>query len=96
MAPVLLWGALGHLLARGKRAFTILVLGGHTLAVLACLQLGSPYEPGTQQWEYFSRAQRLGPVALWATLGLYIVGLAAAWRLVSSRYVWELMEDLPE
>jgi hypothetical protein len=35
-------------------------------------------------------------VALWATLGLYIVGLAAAWRLVSSRYVWELMEDLPE
>ena len=96
VAPLLRWGALGHLLAGGKRTLAIVVLGAHTLAVLGCLQFGSPYEPGAQQWEYFERAQRLAPVALWATLGLYIVGLAAAWRLVTSRYVWELMEDSPQ
>ncbi len=96
VAPVLLWGALGHLLAGGKRTFATLVLGGHTLAALACLQFGSPYEPAAQQWENFARAQRLSPVLLPATLGLYVVGLAAAWRLVTSRYVWELMEDSPQ
>jgi hypothetical protein len=96
VAPMLLWGTLGHLVASGKRAFALLVLSGHTLAVLACLQLGSPYEPGARQWEYFARTQRLAPVALWATLGLYIVGLAAAWRLLTSRYVWELIEDSPQ
>lgn len=96
VAPMLLWGTLGHLVASGNRAFAILLLSGHTLAVLACLQLGNPYEPGAQQWEYFARTQRLAPVPLWATLGLYIVGLAAAWRLLTSRYVWELIEDSPQ
>lgn len=96
VAPLLLWGALGHLLSAGKRTLAIVVLGAHTLAVLACLQFGSPYEPGAQQWEYFERARRLMPVTLLATLGLYVMGLAAAWRLVTSRYVWELIEDSPQ
>lgn len=80
-APAL-WAGLGVLVRDGKRRVAGLILGGHTVASVSTLALGSPVEPGSAQWASFVQAQRVVPVLVWAGVLLYVLGLCVAWRLL--------------
>lgn len=80
-APAL-WAGLGVLVRDGKRRAAGLILGAHTVASVGTIVLGSPVEPGSEQWAYFTQAQRVVPVLIWSGVLLYVLGLCLAWRLL--------------
>lgn len=82
VAAPALWAGLGMLLRGGNRRAAGLLLGGHTLASASTVVLGSPTEPGSEQWSYLAQAQQAVPALLWAGVLLYLLGLCMAWRLV--------------
>ena len=78
LAPVW-WGAVGMMLTARWRGTAVSMMVLHTCAVGLILWLGTPDEPGSQQWEYFAETQRSMPIWLWSGAVVYVFGQAVAW-----------------
>jgi hypothetical protein len=81
-APVL-WALFGFLMGRTERRMApaaLLLL--HLVGVLAVLSFGNSFESKEEQWEYFRKAVRFVPGALWGGFGVYPVGQVVTWTLV--------------
>lgn len=77
-APVW-WGLVAYVLGRWREV-GVGLLGVHLGAVGLLLWLGSPLEPGAEQWGYLGRAVREAPVLVWGGVGVYLAGLGVALR----------------
>lgn len=78
IAPVW-WAAVGTMLSlrRNKMVATLLIL--HAITVGLVLWLGTPMEPGDEQWRYFSVVEPLRPAWLWGGMATYLIGQLVAW-----------------
>jgi len=47
------WAALGWLLEAGYRRTAVIALSVRSLAAMLILLVGTPNEPGREQWRYF-------------------------------------------
>ena len=81
-APVW-WGAVGWLLKQQRSWLSALVMAGHSSTVGLILWLGTPGEPGSEQWRYFRNTERIIPLWLWSGLVLYVIGLAISWLVIA-------------
>ena len=83
-APVL-WAACGFLLGRNQRPWAIALLLIHLAGVAVVILVGNPFEDSEAQWEYFHKAERFVPGALWGGLATYLAGQLAMWALALVR-----------
>jgi hypothetical protein len=81
VAPVW-WGTVGKMLASRRLGVTVIMMILHEVAAGLVLWLGTPMDPGDEQWRYFSRAQRFVPAWLWGGITVYLVGQVVAWWAV--------------
>jgi hypothetical protein len=58
---------------------TLLLL--YLAGVLAVLAFGNSFESKEEQWEYFRKAVRFVPGALWGGFGVYLIGQVVTWSL---------------
>jgi len=81
VAPIW-WTVVWYVLGQRRRLPAFGLLAMHALATGLLLLLGSPWEPGEEQWRYFRQAARLAPAVVWGGLVVYAAGQVAAWYLV--------------
>lgn len=77
MAPVW-WGMVGYALSSHRSTAAAVMMVLHLLSVGLALWFGSPMEPGSEQWRYFSRASESLPFWIVGGFAVYIIGQIAA------------------
>jgi hypothetical protein len=81
------WAGIGWRLQQGKLSSTMLAMTLHIVTVVAVLWLGSPMEPGAEQWRYFRDVRAVMPQWLWSGFVVYIIGQATVWCLIAREVI---------
>ena len=76
------WTGIGWMLKEERRKALALLMALHTIAVGVVLWLGTPGEPGVEQWRYFRITEQAMPVWLWSGISVYVIGFVSIWILV--------------
>jgi len=77
------WSTVGWLLKQQRPRLSGIAMAVHSASVGIVLWLGTPTEPGREQWRYFRNAEQAIPVWLWSGLALYALGLVTSWLLIA-------------
>jgi hypothetical protein len=81
-APVW-WAAVGWLLKQQRTWVAALTMMLHGGAVGLILWLGTPGEPGNEQWRYFRATEQIMPLWLWSGIVIYGMGVATTWLVIA-------------
>jgi hypothetical protein len=81
------WSVVGWMLKQERRGPVALMMAMHTCAIGLILWLGTPGEPGREQWRYFRATERAMPIWLWSGIVVYLLGFVVAWVLVAKLIV---------
>lgn len=84
---VLMWMAIGFLLAARNPVPATVILSLHLVGVLVVLQWGSGLETGEEQWQYLERARPHFARAIRIAFLTYAAGHLLAWIVLALRWV---------
>jgi len=90
------WALVGGVLARRNRRTAALMMAVHGAAVGMVLWLGTPGEPGNEQWEYFRRTELVIPGVLWGGIAIYLIGQVIAWMVTIKALVSGIIKLVPD